>query len=310
MVLWRFESESNQLIFRAEGTICTTGRVAPRAGSSDWESLLTAIGLRKESCSSHGGERVTCWRAQNDQEAFTLFTSGACSSSMDLAWQITADDLFPTWASVLVTAQTSGRGQFRRLWHSPPGNVYGSLRLPVLNPTWRNLTPLLLGAGVLGVLQDLNLPARIKWPNDLLVGSKKVGGILVEERHGIVIAGVGLNLESAPAPDRVRNRHALPAGCLADFGVNMSAPEMWIQLVRNLRSGIEATTAMPSKEAFIKNLETHLAYVGETVILNAGNGENRTATLVGLDSCGGIKVTTSEGEQVFCSGSIHPLSWM
>ncbi len=299
--MWRFEEDPpvQQETADFEAKSRTTG-------SSDWEPVVTALGFWNECCLSHGGQRITCWRAGDDQEALTLFTSGPCSSSMDLAWQITADELFPTWASVLVTAQTSGRGQFRRTWHSPPGNVYGSLRLPELNSTWRNLTPLLLGAGVLSVLQDLNLPARIKWPNDLLVGSNKVGGILIEERHGVVIAGVGLNLVSSPSLGKMRNRHALPPGCLADFGVNVSPPEIWIHLVRNLRSEIEVTTSVTCRQTFVKNLEAHLAYVGETVILNAGNMQNRTATLVGLDSCGGIMVTTSEGQEVFCSGSIHP----
>lgn len=279
-------------------------------GSSDWDSVLITFGLRKECSLSQDGGRVARWRAQDNREGFTLFTAGACSSSLDLAWQIADDDLLPVWASVLVTSQTSGRGQFRRLWHSPPGNVYGSLRLPVLTSAWRSLMPLLLGAGVLDVLLDLNLAARIKWPNDILVGSNKVAGILIEERQGVVMAGVGLNLVSSPSYDQMRGGYALPAGCLADFRVKTSPPEIWIQLVRHIRSRITMTTSELCKEEFIENLELHLAYVGETIILNTGNMENRTATLIGLDPGGGIKVRTSKGERVFCSGSIYPMSWI
>jgi biotin-(acetyl-CoA carboxylase) ligase len=106
----------------------------------------------------------------------------------------------------------------------------------------------------------------------------------------------------------MRGDCALPAGSLMDSGVNISPPELWIRLVRHIRPGISQTTTKLSQKEFVDNLEVHMAYVGETVILSTTNEENRPATLVGLDACGGIRVRTSAGEQVFYSGSFYSAS--
>lgn len=276
--------------------------------SSDWEQVLTARGMRKECSLSPGRNHPTRRQYRNAEDGFVIFTAGECSSSMDLAWQLVNEELLPPWGSVLVASQSSGRGRFGRHWHSPAGNLYASLRLPLLDAAWRDLVPLLLGAGVVDVLSDPAPAARIKWPNDIIVGYKKVGGILIEERDDTIVAGVGLNLVSSPSSVQMRSGCDLPAGCLTDFGVNMSPPDLWIRLVRHIRSGIRETTAKLSQKEFLENLEVHMAYVGETVVLSTPNEENRPATLVGLDAGGGIRVRTSAGEQVFCYGTIYSAS--
>lgn len=281
---------------------------AAHSRGCDWEPILTSLGLSTDYCLTRGGTHLTYWRSGNGQDGFSLVTAGACSSSMDLAWQLVHDELLPPWASVLVTSQCFGRGRFRRRWHSPAGNVYGSLRVPRLDAAWRALMPLLLGAGVIDVLLGLNVAARIKWPNDILVGYKKVGGILIEERDDTHVAGVGLNMVSSPSGDLLRSGFALPAGCLRDFGVHLSPADLWVRLVRHLRSDITMTTAKLSPKEFVERLELHMAYVGQTIILRSSNEEDRPATLLGLDPDGGIRVRTSGGEQVFCSGTMYPAS--
>lgn len=262
--------------------------------------------MRKKRSLSRDGHILTCWQSGSRDDDLEVWTVEEFSSSMDLAWQLADDELLSPWTSVLVTSQSSGRGRFRRHWHSPQGNLYGSVRLPLLDSSWRGLMPLLLGAGVIDVLVNLNLAARLKWPNDILVGHKKVGGILIEERDDTVVAGLGLNVVSSPSGSLMRDGFTVPAGCLMDFGVTISAPELWIRLVRHMRSVIRGTSATSSPEVFLENLELHMAYVGETVVLSEGNGEDRRATLVGLDTTGGIRVRTSTGEQVVCSGTMYP----
>ncbi|HVN67193.1 MAG TPA: biotin--[acetyl-CoA-carboxylase] ligase, partial [Candidatus Sulfotelmatobacter sp.] len=83
---------------------------------------------------------------------------------------------------VVAGAQAAGRGKPGRRWHSPLGNVYFSAVLkPYKNP--RELAPItLLGAlaARAALKKTANLPVVIKWPNDLLVHGRKVGGILTE----------------------------------------------------------------------------------------------------------------------------------
>jgi BirA family biotin operon repressor/biotin-[acetyl-CoA-carboxylase] ligase len=269
------------------------------------DSELTRLGLLRSSSLFCDGVSLSGWRDMDDPEEVTLYTAEICGSGMDLLQRLVDDGLAPVWSSVLVAAQRSGRGQSGRVWHSPPGNVYGSLRLPTFDSTWRNTTSLLVGAGVLSVLLEMNLDARIKWPNDILVGSRKVCGILIEERHDLVKAGIGLNLKSAPSPHLMRDGYAAQAAFLADFGVKISPAEMWIRLVRRIKKVVIKTTSGLSREEFVENMVPRLAYLGETVAVNTGNGKNRTGTLLGLDPCGGITLRTSAGDQVFYSGGMY-----
>lgn len=268
---------------------------------------LIRLGFKRSSSLSCNGLILSGWRDINEPEDVTLFTAEVCSSTMDLMQRLVSDGLAPIWSSVLCRAQLSGRGQFGRVWRSPPGNMYGSLRIPALDEPWQNLSFLLVAAGALGVLLDLNLDARLKWPNDILVGSRKVCGILIEEREGAITAGIGLNIKSAPDPSLLRDSSATTAACLTDFGVNVSAPEMWLLIVRAVKRVIMDTTSSISAGEFVENMASCLAYKGETVIIDRGNDTDRTGTLVGLNPHGGIKIKTSAGDEVFHSGALRPL---
>jgi BirA family transcriptional regulator, biotin operon repressor / biotin---[acetyl-CoA-carboxylase] ligase len=240
-------------------------------------------------------------------EALMLYTADCCTSCMNLAWRLVREERFPEWASVLVTAQSSGRGQFKRQWHSPPGNLYGALRLPWIGPVWGNLLSLLLAESLHAILKEIGLAPTIKWPNDLLVSGKKVGGILVEERSGLIIAGIGLNLISAPHLNDLRNPLAPEAGCLGEFGVRLAPSDIWIPFVRDIRARVTETLLLGDPEQFVGRMASHLAYIGERILLDAHGDENRPVIFQGLDAGGGIKVQATDGERIFHSGSIYPV---
>ena len=97
--------------------------------------------------------------------------------------------------------QTEGRGRSQRTWESAPRAMAASL---AFRPTWEigswPLIPLVAGLAAADVLgRDVGL----KWPNDLLVGEDKVGGILVEGSGGVLVVGCGLNLWWPDPPDGV-----------------------------------------------------------------------------------------------------------
>lgn len=115
----------------------------------------------------------------------------------------------PLW--VAAERQTGGRGRVGRMWVSSAGNLHASLAFRSLAP------PALAGqialvAGVaffeaIAAVTNLGARLRLKWPNDLMIGDAKAGGILVESTlvpagDLIVVAGFGLNIASAPALDR------------------------------------------------------------------------------------------------------------
>lgn len=277
---------------------------------ADRRRILESFGFRNDCCLIADGRGLTRWVPSFDGDPCPLFTVEECSSCMDWAHRLTGHDLLPLWASVLACTQSAGRGQFGRHWHSPRGNVYGALRVPQPAPPWRDLIPLLLAVGILDVLLELTPEVTIKWPNDILVDFRKVGGILVEERNDAIIAGIGLNVIAAPPSTRLREDGSLPAACLADFGVVMSPTELWIRLVRSIVSRFRPATADSGADRFLRHVEHYLAFVGETVIVDTAKRQKHKAQLIGLDSTGGIKVRTSEAEQIYRSAALYPVCFM
>jgi BirA family biotin operon repressor/biotin-[acetyl-CoA-carboxylase] ligase len=115
--------------------------------------------------------------------------------------------------TVIAEHQTAGRGRRGRTWVSPPGkNLYLSIILrPELPPQRAPELTFVAALAVAETLAEANVPARIKWPNDLEVEGKKIAGILTElhaepDRVHAVIVGIGvnLNLEEKDLPPELR----------------------------------------------------------------------------------------------------------
>jgi BirA family biotin operon repressor/biotin-[acetyl-CoA-carboxylase] ligase len=110
----------------------------------------------------------------------------------------------PEWTVVLADEQSAGRGRQGRAWASPRGNLYLSA---LLRPAFSRpgLIPLMAGVAVAEAVADLGVDARVKWPNDVLAGGRKLAGILSESATvsaaGLdwIAVGIGVNLASAPA---------------------------------------------------------------------------------------------------------------
>jgi BirA family biotin operon repressor/biotin-[acetyl-CoA-carboxylase] ligase len=114
---------------------------------------------------------------------------------------------------VVAERQTGGRGRRGRTWASPPGlNLYFSAVLrPDLPPQRASEITLAASVALCHAVRQAGVPARIKWPNDLVVGGRKLAGILTElaadpDRVEWVVLGVGVNLNALPAdfPEEVR----------------------------------------------------------------------------------------------------------
>lgn len=105
----------------------------------------------------------------------------------------------PSWSVTLADEQTRGRGRRGATWRSAPGT--GLLMsvlvrdVPVDGPL-----PLVVGVACAEAVESVapELAVGLKWPNDLLVAGRKVGGILCEGAHGGFVIGIGINVARAP----------------------------------------------------------------------------------------------------------------
>ena len=104
--------------------------------------------------------------------------------------QEVARDL-PIGSVVVADHQTAGRGRLDRRWDAPPGSAL--LASFVLDPH-----PLLSLAAGVAAAEACGPDVRLKWPNDLMLRGRKLGGILVEVGGGKAVVGIGINLTSAP----------------------------------------------------------------------------------------------------------------
>lgn len=233
-----------------------------------------------------------------------LHLCGPCSSALDVAMHLAQNGQLAVWDSVLAVSQWAGRGQLRRSWVSEPGNLFAAWRLPLPPAAWGGLLSVLLGWAFCAGLQEMGIDASVKWPNDILVESRKVGGLLLEEKGDVFLAGLGLNLISCPPDQDLREDRACLAGVLKTSLPDISLFELWLRLVHSAQLRYRAALSELAPAEFSWLVETTLAYLGEVVHLGDHQSWVR-GVYAGLDADGGIILRTEDGDRVFHSGSLR-----
>jgi BirA family biotin operon repressor/biotin-[acetyl-CoA-carboxylase] ligase len=147
----------------------------------------------------------------------------------------------PNGTVIVANAQTKGRGRLGRSWISPPGSgLYLSIILrPQCPPDWYPRLPLTVGVGVASAIQETGVRPQLKWPNDILLAGRKVGGILTEaafdrNRIGLAVLGIGINVntEQDEFPVSVRN-------LATSLRLRLGKPVSRIHLLQSLLQRIE-----------------------------------------------------------------------
>lgn len=206
----------------------------------------------------------------------------------------------PEGTVVLADSQTAGRGRLQRSWQSPPGcNLYLSVVLrPAIPPHDAPQMTLLAGVAAAETIAAV-LPGRvrIKWPNDLLVGDRKVCGILTETRMAaggidFVIVGIGLNINMRRAEFAAAHRETATSLC-EEAGRELSRGELLVSLCerfgqwydRYLRYGFS-----PVRERWL----SRCGMAGERLRIRFGDGEQEGA-FAGIDHDGALLIADEQG---------------
>ncbi len=124
----------------------------------------------------------------------------ALGSTQDLARRLAEADA-PEGTVVLAGRQTAGRGRLGRSWVSPQGGLYFTVVLRPATQHLRTLTIVAALAVARGIEAQTGLTCSLKWPNDVLLGERKVCGMLMEsrltgERVQYVLVGIGVNVNA------------------------------------------------------------------------------------------------------------------
>ncbi len=201
--------------------------------------------------------------------------------------------------TVVAEHQLAGRGRRGRAWHAAPG---GSLTFSVL---WRfegglqSLGGLSLVVG-LAVARAINRhgrsAARVKWPNDILVGRHKLAGILIEvqgDMNGpaIAVAGVGINVRLHATQ---RERIGQAATDLETLGVTPGRNRMLAECLAEIRSAVE-TFRLHGFAALRETWQALDACAGKTVTLHLPDGRTLSGTAAGVDDGGAFLLRGADG---------------
>lgn len=207
----------------------------------------------------------------------------------------------PAWTLVGAGHQTRGRGRLGRRWLDRPGALLFSVVVrPELPPERGGLVTLLAGVAMADALRASGgSPVRCKWPNDLLVGDAKVGGVLASARPrgdvlAYVVLGVGVNLGAAP--------DVPGAGALADA----DPAEVLGAFLEGFARDLD-----PHRRTFAEDvLERYRAMcatLGRRVRATTTEGEVVEGEAVDVDDAGGLVVRTDAGRRVVRFGEVEHL---
>lgn len=212
---------------------------------------------------------------------------------------VAAGERGPMW--VQAGTQKSGRGRSGRAWASEPGNLFASY-LTVLPGTPPRAYQISLVAGVAVALtvqtllpNVLGLDLRLKWPNDILLGRAKAGGVLVESTQVprgdlAVVIGIGLNLVSHPDDEARQTAHLAAFGAVPEPQAVLSVLDYQLSRWLAIWSGGEGF-------ADIRNVWlSHSGPQGERLLVNSGAGPIEGA-YQGLDQDGALLLTDDAGIQ-------------
>ena len=112
---------------------------------------------------------------------------------------------YPNGTLFIADRQTAGKGRLGRKWESRKGDgVYMSILLKP-EAVFDDVSQVTLIAGI-AAARALGDTVKIKWPNDIIIGTKKVSGILTELSSGAVICGIGINVNTPSFPDGLRDK--------------------------------------------------------------------------------------------------------
>ncbi len=256
---------------------------------------------RKTPASEAGGLRPTAFQfiAYDEVDSTNTVAKRLCAAG--------AGDRTLVWAR----RQTAGRGRLQRTWISPEGNLYVSLilrpKVPAREATALTFVAAVAVADAVAALLPDDAPVRCKWPNDVLVGGKKIAGILLESAITAdgslewVIVGIGINVAAHPPASEI----IYPATSLAAAGAAATVLEDVLDMLCQrldhwLRRWTDAGFAAVRAAWMARAHE-----LGRPIAVGCG-GEPVRGVFRGLDEDGTLVIEGDDGIRRISVGDVLP----
>ena len=218
-----------------------------------------------------------------------------------------AADGAPEGTVLAAEAQTAGRGRMGRAWQLPAAALMFSVLLrPRTVPARRGWVPLLAGVAVVCAVRAVTgLDARLKWPNDVLVGGRKLAGILAEQSADAIVAGVGINVSTTRAELPVETATSLALEGVAQAG----RPRLLCAALGEIERQYLAWAGGPDPGdpdacGLRQEYRRCCATLGQQVRVEFPGGGAANGTAVDLDADGRLVVRTAQGAVAVSAGDV------
>jgi BirA family transcriptional regulator, biotin operon repressor / biotin---[acetyl-CoA-carboxylase] ligase len=212
----------------------------------------------------------------------------------------------PLW--ITARAQSAGRGRRGSVWESPPGNLYTTLLLtepsaPPDAPQLSFVAGLALHDAVTLAAPQLGPLLKVKWPNDLLLGIKKLAGILVEgESEPVFAAAVGFGVNFVSHPPDV----SYPATDLAAAGAQLLPEQVFAALADSMQRRLAQWRGGRGFASVRADWLKRAAGVGEPIRVRLPERE-LAGRFQGLDEAGRLLVEGPDGVASITAGEVFGL---
>ena len=215
----------------------------------------------------------------------------------------------PHGSYYLADEQTAGRGRSDHQWHSNAGQgLYLSVLLrPDLDTADLVWLPLIAGLAAHRAIREVTaLDADLRWPNDLLIGPRKTGGILVEAltepgQLPAAVIGIGINLHQQRFPQGLATE---PTSLDLETGRHTSRQDLLIAILSALHDELH-TLASPASRAAIPIRIAAISTWVEGRRVEVHGPQPCTGITAGLDAHGFLRVRTANGLVTVTTGGIR-----
>jgi BirA family transcriptional regulator, biotin operon repressor / biotin---[acetyl-CoA-carboxylase] ligase len=237
-----------------------------------------------------------------------LHELASCASTQD-ELRVLAAAGEPAFTAVRADVQIAGRGRRGRRWEAPAGTaLLVSILLRPLRPM-HEIPVLSLAGGIAAVecARAFGADAGLSWPNDVVCGGRKLGGVLAElGPDGSVLLGVGMNLSSR-AGDLPEADRLIPTSLLLETGAAPAAPVALSALLEALQP-LAALFDAEGPEAIAARARPLYALSGSRVQLRLASGNTVEGSAAGIADDGSLLVRTERDVRGYASGEVVRLT--
>ena len=213
--------------------------------------------------------------------------------------------------------QTAGRGRGGHAWHSAAGHglYVSAIATPTVPASRAMWLSLMTGLAVRSAIREVSgLLADIRWPNDLLLGGRKCGGILVESavsaaqdgteaplRYAVI--GIGINVGNESFPEELRD---VATSVRMEAGREIAREDLLLHVLRNLDGELDELDRERDEGSLLERFRAASTWVRGKRVSVGGEADGYTGVTSGLTPDGFLRVTAEDGtDHIVLAGGVR-----